>query len=332
MTTGTVRSKSKANISLLIGGLIITLAGAGAVGWWFFQPKAPEGVVPDDQQSVDRIVNRLVADFDRSRTFKLLKSGQYFPPLNLKVLSGSQKPDWSKPMLITFGTEYAPTLKEFYKTMTHNKIQRIHVIYNQEPITSDGVPSADINAKAVAEFPSDVILLDASSPQLKEPLKIRAELEKLGIQNAGYAFLRDAKGNILYVNNTIGLDATALTTPLQKFISKSPNLNKVLESPNIGESLPLNVLPASISKRTMSELNKTRTVVFFSSNDCDVCEPWSKLSVDYVKKWHSQGYGVLFVKNGSADWSLSPQTDGSLTLTDIVHFKARSGFVRAGRQ
>ncbi|WP_152550532.1 hypothetical protein [Deinococcus sp. RL] len=293
--------------------LVLTLGtlGAGAGGWVLRQTErgAQATGTPNDHVAVERAIEGLIKDFEKSRTLFPLEPGKTLPALDIPPVPGYEKPLKSTLTLVTFGSEFAPQVKALHRRL-EDSIQLVHVIYHPD---EDILSPLDMNA--VDEFDKRVILLDAAS---NKTAAIRKILESIGIHRAGYAFLIDGNRKVLYSDNTIGLDTDRLykvvANTKQPALKNSP---RSFENPvKVGERLKIPGEYQKLALPLKKELEKETALVFFSSPSCSICEPWESAATQYVKSWKKAGYGIVFIKADQNTFRVSVDEGGVVYVSD----------------
>ncbi|MFC6661202.1 hypothetical protein [Deinococcus multiflagellatus] len=203
LTASPRTSKPRLLLPLVAGALLV---GAATGAYLLTRPPAQRG---DDSKSIAIATSQLAADFEQSRQTVPRHEGQQLARLNFPVSPGFKAPDWTRPMLLTFGTEFAPQVKALHGVLK-GRIQLVHVVYH--PVNEFNTPAAD---RQLQEFDRSVALLDTTQPDTPDPQPL---LDQAGIHRAGYAFLLDDQQKILYSSNTIGLGTEDVVRAVNAYV------------------------------------------------------------------------------------------------------------------
>lgn len=286
----------------------ITLLGLGAGVYYFASNvKASTTVHPDDQWMVNQSVQNTVKQAKKSLNYPVFANGRVFPKLNWPVLKGPKNIDWDKPMLITFGSEFAPTVKDFDSKIRDLPVQHLHVIYNQ-----DADPSGQILDKELQSFGDRITVMDAKSGLYNRYAKT---MRQLGLFGSSYAFLLDKHRTVIFQDTAIGLGTDNLKAALEQFVAGKPITaeSQVALTPN--QTLRTDFLPDNIQKAVEAEFSKQTTLVLFKSTDCTICTPWSESLDSYFAKWKAKGYGIVLITGNQSDYGMKTNR-GILEITD----------------
>lgn len=298
-------------VLFLVGACLLV----GGIAFWTLARKTQVSTsyTPEQQKTIDQSVDFIVSEFERWRTYApQVREGQVIPILPFSVFPNHKQPDWNKPMLLTFGSEYASIVKELYKEKANQKLQFVHVIYRQDWEE----PSGDLNAEKLSEFDKNITLLDAYNKNSET----NTALKSLGIVTGGYAFILNEKHNIIYSSNNFGLNFTELVSKVNDFSQKKlvSNSSIILD---VNKSLPFpNLLPNSIKNAIKKEISKPWSLIILkSSSECKSCgisfDAANKPILQELKKF---GFGIVIIDVNQSKYSIEFSEVGILKIQDSL--------------
>ncbi|UBV44643.1 hypothetical protein LAJ19_15870 (plasmid) [Deinococcus taeanensis] len=267
-------------MKIILASISLT-AVFGAASLFFVQANKKEGLRFSNEQAglIENDVNVLMKSFEEFRGFaEQATTGDRIDPLKFTPFPCRNSPNWSKPMLLTFGSEYSPNVKLLHKDLSSSEatrdLQFVHIVYPRSWVTS-GDP---INQEGITSFQSEVSVLNATDDK-----KAKTFLMRLGIHDGGYVFILDESGIVRYSANDIGLDWKHVSDAVKKYISGTKievSDNKIRK---IGYQLPLESLSTDIQealkKRFSSEYN---VLVVKSTRECSICGSNMDASIDPI--------------------------------------------------